>query len=96
MGAVTVKADADGALVVPRETLEALGVQGGGKLRLTAEDAPERTEAIGPTRWPSCGRSPDLAAARPGVPWRSCCLNVGSKRPLKSSTFRKPDASVRL
>lgn len=48
MGAVTVKVDANGALVVPKETLEALGIPEGGELRLTAENASQRLDAIGP------------------------------------------------
>ncbi|MBD0275113.1 MAG: AbrB/MazE/SpoVT family DNA-binding domain-containing protein [Acetobacteraceae bacterium] len=48
MGAVTVKVDASGKLVVPKETLEALGIPDGGELRLTAEDAAGEANAIGP------------------------------------------------
>lgn len=62
MGAVTVKVDADGTLVVPKETLAALGIPDGGELRLTAEGAAGRTEAI----------SPDTAAELRALvrPWR--------------------------
>lgn len=48
MGAVTVKVDASGALVVPKETLEALGIPEGGELRLAVEDAAKQATAIGP------------------------------------------------
>jgi bifunctional DNA-binding transcriptional regulator/antitoxin component of YhaV-PrlF toxin-antitoxin module len=48
MGAVTVKVDASGALVVPKETLEALGIPDGGHVRLAAEDPGQQAAAVGP------------------------------------------------
>ena len=48
MGAVTVKVDASGALVVTKETLEALGIPDGGQLRLTTEEAGQRVGTVGP------------------------------------------------
>jgi AbrB family looped-hinge helix DNA binding protein len=38
MGAVTVKVDASGRLVIPKEQREQLGIPDGGELRLTVED----------------------------------------------------------
>lgn len=49
MGAVTVKVDANGALVVPKETLEALGIPEGGELRLVVVDGALRG-TTGPSR----------------------------------------------
>lgn len=48
MGAVTVRVDAGGALVVPKETLEALGIPDGGELRLTVEEAAVWANTVGP------------------------------------------------
>ena len=64
MGAVTVKVDANGALVVPKETLEALGIPEGGELRLTVEDG----ELRGSTRLTALRRMQRmLAAGRPAA-----------------------------
>jgi bifunctional DNA-binding transcriptional regulator/antitoxin component of YhaV-PrlF toxin-antitoxin module len=48
MGAVTVRVDASGALVVPKEALEALGIPDGGELRLAVEGTVMQAGAIGP------------------------------------------------
>ena len=48
MGAVRVKVDASGTLVVPKETLEALGIPDGGELRLAVEDAGVQVNTVGP------------------------------------------------
>ena len=48
MGAVTVKVDASGALVVPKQTLEALGIPGGGELRLAVAGPAVQVNTVGP------------------------------------------------
>ena|SRR3712207_8003839 len=48
MGAVRVKVDASGALVVPKEALEALGIPDGGELSLSVEGAGGRADTVGP------------------------------------------------
>jgi bifunctional DNA-binding transcriptional regulator/antitoxin component of YhaV-PrlF toxin-antitoxin module len=54
MGAVTVKVDASGALVVPKEALEALGIPDGGQVRLAAETPASKRPRPAPAPWPSC------------------------------------------
>jgi bifunctional DNA-binding transcriptional regulator/antitoxin component of YhaV-PrlF toxin-antitoxin module len=65
MGAVTVKVDANGALVVPKETLEALGIPNGGELRLMVVDGALRG-STGPSRLAAVRRlQRRLADAKP-------------------------------
>ncbi|GAA0600870.1 hypothetical protein GCM10009416_43530 [Craurococcus roseus] len=65
MGAVTVKVDANGALVVPKETLEALGIPDGGELRLMVVDGALRG-STGPSRLAALRRlQRKLADAKP-------------------------------
>lgn len=47
MGAVRVRVDASGKLVVPKETLEALGIPDGGELRLAADGTAGQEPAVG-------------------------------------------------
>lgn len=61
---VTVRVDASGALVLPRETREALGIpEGGGELRLAV---------AGPEGWPDTGIDPGVVTRLRDLlrPWR--------------------------
>ncbi len=65
MGAVTVIVDANGALVVPKDALEALGIPNGGELRLMVVDG-ELRGSTAPSRLAAIRRlQRKLAAVRP-------------------------------
>jgi AbrB family looped-hinge helix DNA binding protein len=48
MGAVAVKVDASGQVVIPQDMREALGIPDGGELLLTVEDGELRATSLGP------------------------------------------------